>query len=126
MGTHIIEEQLHEDHFEKDSNGKWTVTSSGGGAVAEVVTASKTITNDGGHYFVDLTTNSTITLTIDSALTYFFVYDSEGLAGSGNMITVSDGTNSHNIENYGSVFVFYKQGSAWKYRDLGNTSGGSV
>lgn len=91
----------------------------------EVVSSSSSITHDNVHYMVN-TTSAAVTLTVDSSLTHFIVFDSHSNFALNNCTVDFGGMTSKVLSNDGEFVLFHKDGSAWRFNSLGIGNTGSV
>ena len=97
-----------------------------GGATHEAVTSSTNVNNNGENLFVD-TSEGAITLTVQSGVNFFTVYDSHFNFGANNC-TVDFGGGSTRVMNLdGEIMTFFRDANdAWRYISVSVGSGGSV
>lgn len=91
----------------------------------EVVSSSSTIDKDNINYLVN-TTSAAVTLTVDSSLTHFIVYDSHANFAANNCTVDFGGGTSRTMSLDGEFMLFYKDGSTWRLMSLGVASVGAV
>lgn len=92
----------------------------------DFITTSQTISENNANYFVD-TSSGAITLTVDSSLNHFTVYDSH-FNFSLNNCTVDFGSSTTKVlSTEGEIVVFFKDNTnAWRFISKSIGSGGSV
>lgn len=94
--------------------------------IYDVLTSSATIDANNANYMVD-TTEGAATLTVDSSMTHFTVYDSH-FNFSMNSCTVDFGGGSTKVISLdGEIMTFFKDADEnWRYISVGVGSGGPV
>lgn len=94
--------------------------------LAEAITATGPVSFNGASYFVN-TTEGAITLTVNSEMTFFTVYDSHFNFALNNCTVDFGGGTTRVMSLDGEIMTFFKDADDnWRYISVSVGSGGAV